>query len=260
MTRTAEDATMSEAELPLGEGLLVYGVVGAGSEVPGDLTGLDDAPLRTVTHESVAAVVSQFALDRPPGRRRELVGYSEVLDRLHAVAAVVPVRFGTVVPDEQAVVEDLLAPRAGHLAESLQELSGRSQFTVQATYHEDVVLSEVVAADPRVAELRRLTRDLPDEAAYAERVRLGELVARALELKQEQDADELLRRILTLSVAHVLRPTSGLDRLLDVSLLVDDDRHDELEESLETLAEDVHERMRLRLLGPMAPYDFVPEV
>lgn len=250
---------MSETEPPLGDGLLVYGVVGAGQALPEGLAGLDDEPVRAVVHDDVAAVVSDFALDRPPGRRRELVAYSELLDALSEAGPVVPVHFGSVLPDEEAVVAELLVPRAGQLLAVLEDLSGRSQFTVRATYLEDVVLSEVVSEVPEVAELRRRTRDLPEDAAYGERVRLGELVARAMEWKQEQDADALLRSILDYSVAHVLRPTSSLDRLLDVSLLVDDTRRDELEQGLEALAEAVHERIRVQLLGPMAPYDFVPE-
>ena len=49
----------------------------------------------------------------------------------------------------------------------------------------------------------------------------------------------------------------GLDHVLDVALLVDDDRRGDFEEALEALAESVHERIRLRLVGPVAPYDFV---
>ena len=45
--------------------------------------------------------------------------------------------------------------------------------------------------------------------------------------------------------------------MLDVALLVDDERRADFEEQLESLAEEVHERIRLRLVGPMAPYDFV---
>ena len=56
---------------------------------------------------------------------------------------------------------------------------------------------------------------------------------------------------------HVLRAGSGLDHLLDVALLVDADRLKDLEDLLETYAEAAHERIRMRLLGPMAPYDFV---
>ena len=88
--------------------------------------------------------------------------------------------------DEESVVEDLLAPqRAATSLSLLDELAGRAQFNLRATYHEHVVLAEVVAADPEIAELRERTRDLPEDAAYAERVRLGELVARAMEHKRE---------------------------------------------------------------------------
>jgi Gas vesicle synthesis protein GvpL/GvpF len=62
--------------------------------------------------------------------------------------------------------------------------------------------------------------------------------------------------VLPLVEGYVLRPVSGLERVLDVALLVDPARRDELENRLERLAEEVHGRMRLRLLGPTAAYDF----
>jgi Gas vesicle synthesis protein GvpL/GvpF len=37
------------------------------------------------------------------------------------------------------------------------------------------------------------------------------------------------------------------------------DRVDALEEELEVMAEALHERIRLRLVGPVAPYDFVED-
>jgi hypothetical protein len=45
--------------------------------------------------------------------------------------------------------------------------------------------------------------------------------------------------------------------VLDVALLVDDDRAGAFEAHLEELAEAVHDRIRLRLVGPVAAYDFV---
>jgi hypothetical protein len=88
-------------------------------------------------------------------------------------------------------------------------------------------------------------------------VRLGELVARAMEAKREVDAQIILDAVLPLSSAHRLRSGSGIDHVLDVALLVDDDQRDRFESTLEAVAEGVHERVRLRLMGPLAPYDFV---
>lgn len=242
-----------------GAGCFVYGVVGAGSRLPEGATGMDEAPLRAVGYGDVVAVVSDVSLDRPPGRRRDLLAYSAVLDALAAAGPVVPVRFGAVLEDDDTLLDEWLAPDAGYFAELLDQLAGRAQFQLKALYREDVGLREVVAADPEIAELRDRTRDLPEEVAYADRVRLGELVAQSVEAKREDDAAALLDVVLPHTSAHVLRTSTGLEQVLDVALLVDDDHRSLLEEALEGLAEVVHERIRLQLVGPMAPYDFVQE-
>src|SRR4051794_727405 len=241
-------------------GCYVYAVAGAGISLPADLTGVDGAPVRSVACGEVAAVVADVAVDRPPGRRAELVAHSEVVDRLAASATVVPVRFGSLMVDETSVVEDLLQPGHDAFVDQLEQLRGRAQFNLRASYREDVALAEVVAARPDIAELRRRTRDLPPDEGYGDRVRLGELVARAIEEKQAFDADVLLGSVLPFAAAHVVRGGGGLDHVVDVALLVDDERREDLEQHLEGLAEAVHERIVLRLTGPMAAYDFVGAV
>ena len=259
MTAAARSAA-TDAQAPgAGDsGFYVYGVVRAGAQrVPTGLVGVAGQPVRLVEHGEIAAVVAEIPLDRPPGRRADLVAHSEVLDRLMASGVVVPVQFGSVMAEVDDVVEDLLEPNAGYFMSLLDELSGRAQYNLRATYHEPVVLAEVVAADPEIAALRERTRELPEDAAYGERVRLGELVARALEDKRSWDSAALLDAVLPGVAGHVVRSGGGVDHVLDVALLVDDDRRGDFEEQLEALAESVHERMRLRLVGPVAPYDFV---
>jgi hypothetical protein len=241
-------------------GLFVYGVVGSGTQVPADLVGVDDAPIYVLELEdAVGAVVSELALERPPGRRADLIAYGRVLDALVHVAPVAPVRFGSVMEDEAAVIEDLLAPGTEWFSELLADLAGRVQLNLRATYDEETVLAEVVREDPEIARLRELTRDLPADAAYGERVRLGELVARALEVKRDADAGMLMDAVSRFVVAEKPRSGSGVDHVLSLALLVDRDRQDELEHALEGLAEAVHERIRLSLVGPVAAYDFVGE-
>jgi hypothetical protein len=260
MIRMAEPAGSGQVLASLDQGLFVYAIVGSSIELPDGLEGLDEATLRLVGHGQVAAVVAPVAAERPPGRRLDLLAYQSALDVLAEQAAVVPVRFGTLMPDDSAVVEEVLSPRHDQLVEMLEDLQGLRQFTFQAGYLETVVLTEIVEANPEIAELRAYTRELPEDLAYGERARLGELVARALEAKQAVDANLLLDVVLPHTAAHVIRPVSGLERLLDVSVLVESDRQPSFESALEELAEGVHERMRLRLIGPMAPYDFVGDV
>lgn len=235
--------------------LFVYGVVRADAEVPASV-GVAGSPVRTVAHDEVMAVVGEVDVSRPVVRKADLQAYQQVLDRLAAEGPVVPVRFGTALPDATSVVDVLLADRP-ELVELLDTLEGRTQLTLRARYVEDVVLAEVVAQDPVIRDLNERTRGVPEDASWADRIRLGELVAQAVDRRRHDDAADLLDIVLPLVVEHRELRGAGLDHVLEVALLVDDERRSELEETLEACAEAVHERIRLRLVGPLAPYDFV---
>jgi hypothetical protein len=217
-----------------------------------------DGPLSSVGHGGVAAVVGPAPAEGSIGPA-DLRAYHEVVDALAASGPVAPVRFGYVLPDERQVVTDVLAPRAEELADLLVALAGRSELKVRARYVEEAVLAEVVAADPEIRSLRESTRDVPEDVSWSDRVRLGELVAHAVEAKRQGEAAELWELLAPHAVEMRETPGSGLDHLLEVAVLVDDAHRASFEDALETYAEAAHERVRVRLTGPLPPYDFVGE-
>lgn len=235
----------------------VYAVVPADLQLPDDLVGVDGQPPTLIPHGPVAAVVGEVSPEPQPARRDDLLSYSRVVDRLAASGPVVPIQFGSILADADAVVEDLLAPQSEDFAQVLAELTGRSQYNLRASYVEAAVLAEVMAAEPQIRELSRYTREQPEETTYADRIRLGELVARAIEGRSGQDAEMLLEAVLPYAGQHVFRTEPSSYNILDVALLVDDDRRAEFEAELERLAAEVHELISLRLVGPTAAYDFV---
>jgi len=171
-------------------GYYVYGVVPATGGSP--LHGIDQAAVEYVAHEEVAAAVSVIALDRPPGRRAELMAHNSVVDALANETTVLPVKFGSIMADRDSIIHDLLAPSHDRFADLLANLAGCRQFNLRATYVQDQVLAEVVQSNPEIAELRRRTRELPEGAMHPDLVRLGELVSRALEVKRDDDARTIM--------------------------------------------------------------------
>ena len=229
------DVTADEDELT---GLYVYAIVADGPDrIPVPLVGLDGSPVELVRHGEVAAVVGTIALDRPPGRRADLMAHSTVLDSLDESGAVVPVQFGTVLPDRDAVVDDVLDPDVARWTALLEALSGRRQLNLRATYNEAAVLQEVVVENREVAELRERTRSLPDDLVHPDRIRLGELVSRAVDAKREDDAAMVMELVLPHVVSYAPRHGKGLDHVLDIAFLVDDDRRSAFEDALESVAE-----------------------
>lgn len=240
-------------------GCYVYGVVPSADPARAGLRGIDDAEVEYVEHGSVAAAVARIPLDRPPGRSSEVRAHASVVDALADPGPVVPAQFGAILSDTDQVVTELLGPRHDALVTALERLRGTRQLRLHATYVEERVLAEVVEADPAIAELHRRTARLPEGTVHPERVRLGELVSRALENKRWEDSDAVMAVVRPWIVAESPLAAGGVDHLHAVALLVEPERVAGLEEALEQLAEAVHERIRLALTGPMAPYDFVEE-
>lgn len=246
-------------------GCYVYGVV-AGPDANTEVTELPavgrdpDARVSWVRHEGLAAAVSPLGTDEPLGTPADLRAHAGLLDALAAQGApVLPFRFGTVLRDEQEVAGRILGDGHDAFTAALDRLRGRAQFTVRARYEQDAVLREVLGDRPDIAELREQVAGVPEEAGRYERIRLGELVAQSLEERRAADATEVHRRLAPAADAALASQPPEEDAIGDFAFLVADDRRAAFERAAEELAGDWHDRARLRLLGPLAPYDFVTE-
>ncbi|SNS96692.1 Gas vesicle synthesis protein GvpL/GvpF [Actinomadura meyerae] len=242
----------------------VYGVTRADAQLPDGLTGLDDAPVTLVTDGGAcAAAVSDLPTGRALGERADLVAHQKVLNTLvEAGTTVLPFRFGAALADREAVEKELLAGNSDRFAQVLDGLEGRVELRLKATYVQDEVLGEIIAAEPEIAELSQRLREVPADAAdavYYDRIRLGELIAQAMERRRDRDGQVLLDRAAAAAEAFARKTPAREEDVLDVSFLVRTDRREAFEQAVEELAGEHGDRIRIRLIGPLPPYDFVPE-
>jgi len=239
-------------------GIFLYGVVPADVEPTSDAKGIGDppSPVEVVAHDGVAALISKVRLDHPLGRPDELRAYEQLLDGTAAVAPVLPVRFGAVLSDTEAVT-DLLSRFAEEFRGALDELEGRAEYAVRARYVQRVLLTEVLNESGEVQQLRDQIRDQPEEATMNLRIRLGELVNQAVEAKRNADTQRLVDVLAPLADQVVVRPPTHEMDAANIALLIATDRREELENAVGRLAGEWTDRATVRLLGPLAPYDFV---
>src|SRR5919197_4122018 len=165
----------------------VYGIVRSRGSWDQPGPGLFGMPVRFLTREGSAAVVS--AVDGPvPGRRDDLLSHHRVLEELARRTTVLPMRFGTVFDSEKEVVEELLVRRQQSIEKLFDQLEGTVEVSVKATFDEEALVRQIASEQPAVRRLSERTRALPEAATYFDRIRLGELVAGALEVKRERAA------------------------------------------------------------------------
>lgn len=234
----------------------VFGIVEAGASAPPPAdTGLA-SQLRLVEGDGVAAVVGTLPDDRPLGKAADLLAHDRVLaDLVAAGTPVLPMRFGAVMTDEAAVVEELLGGHREDFLAELESIRGRVQYTVTLRYEQDVVLRELLSEHPEIAQLRT-AGDTDGAGSFDRRLRLGELVVRALEQRRPAQAPTLLEEIGSVADVRVHQSTSP-EVVLTAALLIDSSRAADFERRLEEMGKRHHGRLRIRLVGPSPAYDFV---
>jgi hypothetical protein len=237
-------------------GTFLYGIVPSDVEPTEDAQGIADGAVTVVVHRDVAALVTEVRLDRPLGRPDELRTYERLLDGAAVVAPVLPVRFGAVLTDTDAVKE-LLETYHDEFLAALDELEGRIEYAVRGRYVTQVVLTEVLEENVEVQRLRDQIRDQPEELTANLRIRLGELVNRAVEAKRNADTERLVEALAPLSERVVVRPPTHEEDAANIAVLVETERRDEFEDAMRQVAEEWSDRVTLRVLGPLAAYDFV---
>jgi Gas vesicle synthesis protein GvpL/GvpF len=238
----------------------VYGIASATerTDVQAPGVGASHAGVRRIVHRDVAALVSDVD-GGPLAATRELRAHWRVLEEATSRTTVLPVRFGTVMEGDEAVVEHFLAPRHDQLAAQLAELAGKVQLTVKASYEEEPLMRGVVESSPAVAQLRERVRGRPEAATYYDRIKLGELVAGEIEQARERDTALVLGRLEPLAVAARTEPPSTPDGAVNTAFLVERSRVEEFSRAVAGLESEVGDRMKLRYVGPLPPYSFTEE-
>ncbi|AKS32458.1 GvpL/GvpF family gas vesicle protein [Mycolicibacterium goodii] len=236
----------------------VYGLIRSDAELPEHLCGLGPSGrVTTIAHQRVAAIVSDMPTGRPLGTRDDLIAHERVLDTVAERCAVLPMRFPAVV-EESGVVEELLAPHEEKFVEILTRLDGMVQYTLKARYERDVVLREIAETDDEIMALRERVREMPEEASYYDRIRLGELVVGEMERRRNDEGSQILERLRPFVAAVSVRPQTQPDEVVNAAFLVARDDADGFDGAVEDVGRDFDGRMHFRLLGPLAPYDFTP--
>jgi Gas vesicle synthesis protein GvpL/GvpF len=240
-------------------GIYVYGILPADVEMASDTHGVGYPPgqIRVVRSDGLAALVSEVDLSRELGSPEDLQAHKEILDASAAELPVLPLRFGAVLTDEEAVVEELLADNHDEFTEALSELDGRVQYVVKGRYAEDAILEEVLSESKQAARLRDKIRDADPDATRNARIKLGEIINSAVTAKRHKDTRALGDAMEGICVASVVRePTHELDAV-HLAFLVESAKEEEFGQVIEDLASEWEGRIELRSQGPMAAYDFV---
>ena len=212
------------------------------------------------TSGELAAITSDVPDGPLEAGRDELMAHSQVLaETLDAARAVLPMRFGVVMPSDDSVREELLDAFRPDLEAQLDEMDGKIEMNVKGIYDEAAVLREVVAENREIARsaggdrLGSTRRRLP-RAHPPGRARGGGSSTRSARPMSTRVLDRLAPHAIAIEVNPPIHRAHGCERRVSARAR----RHRARSTTeLERMAEENHPRIGFKLTGPLPPHSFV---
>lgn len=234
----------------------VYGVTAAGTPAP-SAEGVDGRPVELVEHGRLAALVSE-APDVPVrANRRNLTAHSRVLGEVVSERCVLPMQFGVVMPDRDAVRDELLGTHGERLAAQLDAFDPFVELDVRVLCPEDALLRSVLAERVDIAELRTSLGGRDPESSYYERIRLGELVAEAVAQRRQAVEERTAAALEPLAEASERGEPLHEQMLANLAFLVRRADVAPFDAAVEKLGAQLGPAIRVSYVGPLAPHRFV---
>jgi hypothetical protein len=219
--------------------------------------GEQGALVHTINYKDLAAVVSDSPMVEYDNSRRNMMAHSAVLDEVMLDHTILPVRFGVVSPNVKSIREQLLQRRYAEFDRLLRKMEGKVELGLKAFWYEDVVYREIVDTNPAISQLRNALVGRTPEETYYERIKLGELVEKAMNKLRESDVERILGALRPLAGETRVNPVITERMVLNAAFLVERAGEPMFDQAVQQLDAELGKRMIFKYVGSAPPYNFV---
>lgn len=246
------------------EGIYIYSIIAAAQRRDFGPIGIGQRSdtVYTLHYQDLAAVVSRSPIVQYAVTRENSLAHARVVEKAMEDGTVLPVRFCTIAESEEMIIEMVLKNRYQELMDLLQGMEGKIELGVRARWTDlDAIFAEVVAENKTIKELKEaLLHEKNEQRKYAGKVKIGQLVQKALAEKKQTEAEELLAVLKPLSLACKENQIYGDMNLVNAAFLITREKESAFDGKMQELEKVYGERKKLKYIGPVAPYNFVEVV
>lgn len=233
----------------------VYAIVPAESECAKMIGKHSFGSLQTIAAEGFAAIVSTSRSDLGYGQgeeARQFAAYQGAIDRLRRSVALLPVKFGTSLPDERSVRASL---SRGHkdFADAFGRMKDCVQYEITVKWDLEQVYNDI-SAEPAIARLKERQAMAVRDDIW--RSALGRLVKESLDRRRTTLAEAVSGTLKVAAADTIRRPAETDAVVLQMALLVRKAEIPVLEDCLTALQGIYGDVLSFACIGPSQPYSF----
>jgi len=238
------------------QGRYLYAIVpGKGSRIYGDF-GLNNSQVYAVSDGHVAAIVSDSPNGRIRPERRHLAAHQEVLKRLMAETAVLPVSFGVVAEGPQALRRVLTENREA-LLEQLDRLAGKVEMGLRISWDVPNIFEYFVITHPELRAARDRLLGPQGQPTQNDKIELGRMFDHLLSEDREAHLVRTEEVLAPRCVEIKRNPPRSEGEVANLACLVERTAQAIFEEGVFEAAKSFDNNFAFDFNGPWPPYNFV---
>ena len=238
------------------ERLYLYGIFPAPGPQALHLEGLDQQPVHTQVVDGFTFLYSEAQQERYLASRRNLLGHEKVLEQAMKVGCrtLLPLQFGLVIDDWQAVTQQLTTPYSQGLATLFTKLDGQREVGVKVFWEADRELQMLLEENQSLKEKRDGLEGRT--LSMDEVVAIGQAIERAMENRKQIIIQTFRETLNPLAGDHVENETLTESMIYNAAYLIPWETEPAFSSDVEGLDSQFDSRLRIRYNNFTAPFNF----
>ncbi len=213
--------------------------------------------LRSLSYKDISAVISNSPIKKYPVSRKNCLPHERAIEAvMKEDFTVLPVRYCTIAEDE-VQVKKILKRDYKRFKDLLLKMEKKGELGVKAIFDEKLIYEDILAKNKEIRLWKKKLMNKPPEKTYQQRIKLGGLVASALDREKEKAKTVSLGILKEVAEDYVVADNYGERMLLNASFLVKRSKELEFDKKVNKLNERFGERVKLKYVGGMPPFNFV---
>ena len=213
--------------------------------------------LRSLSYKDMAAVISNSPIKKYSVSRENCLPHERAIEAVMKEGfTVLPVRYCTIAEDE-VQVKKILKRDYKRFKDLLLKMENKLELGVKAIFDEKLIFQDILAKNKEIRLWKKKLINKPPEKTYNQRIKLGGLVAAALDREKEKAKTVALGTLKDVAEDYVAGDNYGDRMLLNASFLVKRNKEPEFDKKVDELNERFGQRVKLKYVGGMPPFNFI---
>jgi len=242
------------------EGKYIYGIIRHADSIDFGPIGIGDRSDKVygIHYKDISAVVSNSPIIQYKARRAHMIAHQLVLEEVMKRFTVLPIRFSTISEhNDDAGILRILEKDYKKFNDLLITMDGKKELGLKILAHEAAIYESIIEKYDDIRSLKEKLMNLPADKTHYQRMKIGEMVAEALEQEREAYRNNILSELNPHAVDVKVNDNYGEMMILNAAFLIKNTSEPAFDKAVNNLDEKYGHLMTFKYVGTLPPYNFV---